>query len=154
MYSNLSGHAVTNGSDTGSSLYVYPSYLSSAAGLNSNLDDLARFAIALSEGSLLKADELKKMMAPARFANGSMADVSKDFGIQGTLAPAIGWFYAARPNGKHPCNFMEGGSSTAYMYFPEDDLTVVVLTNLQGSEPVSLAEQIAASYLSDLMRVL
>jgi hypothetical protein len=37
------------------------------------------------------------------------------------------------------------------MYFPADKMTVAVLTNLQGTDPPSIAEGIAAAlYLSDL----
>ena len=48
---------------------------------------------------------------------------------------------------------MEGGSSTAFMNFPDDKLAVAVLANLQGADPVTIAEGIAALYIPDLKKV-
>ena len=48
---------------------------------------------------------------------------------------------------------MEGGSSTAFMYFPDDKLAVAVLTNMQGADPVAVAESIAALYFPNLKKV-
>ena len=38
-------------------------------------------------------------------------------------------------------------------YFPDDKLAVAVLTNLQGADPVTIAEGIAALYIPDLKKV-
>ncbi len=133
--------------------YVYPAYMSSAAGLNTSVEDLGRFAVALEEGKLLGAAELERIWAPARHPDGTIVDIAKEFEIQGTLSPATGWFRLERPGGAHPSVFMEGGSSTAFMYFPDDKLAVAVLTNLQGADPVTIAEGIAALYVPDLKKV-
>jgi CubicO group peptidase (beta-lactamase class C family) len=133
--------------------YVYPAYMSSAAGLNTSVEDLGKFAVALAEGKLLAAPELERIWAPARHPDGTIVDIAKEFEIEGTLSPAIGWFRLERPGGGHASVFMEGGSSTAFMYFPDDKLAVAVLTNLQGADPVTIAEGIAALYIPDLKKV-
>lgn len=133
--------------------YVYPAYMSSAAGLNTSVEDLGKFAVALAEGKLLAAPELERIWAPARHPDGAIVDIAKEFEIQGALSPAIGWFRLERPGGGHPSVFMEGGSSTAFMYFPDDKMAVAVLTNLQGADPVTIAEGIAALYIPDLKKV-
>ena len=108
--------------------------------------------MALAEGKLLAAPELERIWAPARHPDGTIVDIAREFEIQGALSPAIGWFRLERPGG-HPSVFMEGGSSTAFMYFPDDKMAVAVLTNLQGAEPVTIAEGIAALYIPDLKKV-
>ena len=133
--------------------YVYPAYMSSAAGLNTSVEDLGKFAVALAEGKLLSAPELDRIWAPARHPDGAIVDIAKEFEIQGTLSPAIGWFRLERPGARHPSVFMEGGSSTAFMYFPDDKVAVAILTNLQGADPVTIAEEIAGLYIPDLKKV-
>ena len=155
LYSTVGGYTYLPEGTLSNSInpYVYPPYMSSAAGLNTTVEDLGKFAVALAESKLLAAAELERMWAPARHPDGTIVDIAKEFEIQGALSPAIGWFRLERPGGGHPSVFMEGGSSTAFMYFPEDKLAVAVLTNLQGADPVTIAEDIAALYIPDLKKV-
>jgi CubicO group peptidase (beta-lactamase class C family) len=134
--------------------YVYPPFMSTAAGLNSNVDDLGKLGAALSEGRLLTVSEQNRIWMFTRHPDGQIVDLAKDMHMPGTTGPVVGWFRTERPGKQHPAVWMDGGSSTAFMYFPSDKMTVIVLTNLQGADPLSLAEAIAGFYLTDLVKVL
>lgn len=148
MYTALNGDKIENGA----ALYQYPSYLDAAGGLNATIGDMARFAIALTGGQMLRQNELARMWAPARDRGGHLIDLSKDFGVSGTFSPAIGWFIADNSGGRYPRAFMTGGSSTVMLCLPKQLTCVIVLTNLQAKDdPLHLAEAIARKYVAGLV---
>jgi CubicO group peptidase (beta-lactamase class C family) len=59
----------------------------------------------------------------------------------------LGWPVATRRS--HPA--IGGGRSGLFVY-PEDDVAVVVLTNLQGAEPEAFIDNVAALYFDDRPR--
>ena len=63
---------------------------------------------------------------------------------------ALGWPVSSRS--KHPVAGPTGGGRAAFFIYPEDDLTVIVLTNMIFSAPQSYIDELAGIYIKDLKR--
>lgn len=122
--------------------YLYPSYMHTGAGINTTVEDLVKWNLALDEEKVLKRATLDQMWAAARLADGQI------FRFGGTAGYAHGWVVDDRP--RHKSVGHSGGGSTAYWRFLDDKLNVIVLTNCQGSDPDSLAQGVAALYIPEL----
>jgi CubicO group peptidase (beta-lactamase class C family)/D-aminopeptidase/pimeloyl-ACP methyl ester carboxylesterase len=118
----------------------YPPWLHTAAGLNGTALDLARFVAAVASGTLLDPTLRREMWTPARLSDGSVFRFE-----DGSTGAGLGWWVH-----DDPANYwagMGGAASGALRHYIDERLTVVVLTNLQGSAPEEIVEQIAESYL-------
>jgi CubicO group peptidase (beta-lactamase class C family) len=94
--------------------------------LYSTTEDLARWAQALFGGELLSARLLEKMTRPVRS--------NYAYGVRvGNVSERLTY--------EHP-GAIEGFSS-AIMYFPESKTAVVVLANINGDAPVTIANRLA-----------
>ena len=60
---------------------------------------------------------------------------------------ALGW--PAFPREKHPAVAGIGGAQAAFFIYPEDDVGIVILTNLAGAQPEQFIEQVAQFYGSE-----
>ena len=116
--------------------YVYNPDMHTGAGINTTAGDLAKWNLALDEAKVLKRETLDQMWSAAKLADGNV------FRFGGTTGYAHGWVVDDRPG--HKSVGHSGGGSTAYWRFLDDKLNVIVLTNLQGSDPDSLAQGVAA----------
>lgn len=117
----------------------YPQILRTAAGIQSTAKDVAHWIIALQGGRLLKnARSLTTMWTPLRPTNGET----------GPWVWSIGWPVLSRPT--HPEYQASGGEKAALAIYPLDDLSVVILTNLQGASPEELLDKVAAFFIPDL----
>jgi CubicO group peptidase (beta-lactamase class C family) len=104
------------------------------SGLNSTAEDLAKWIIALQEGKLLKTkDALKTMWSPITFNNGKPTNWALGWGVNKFRL-------------KHRAVGMSGGGRSAFLVYPEDELAVIVLTNLGGSSPENWIEELAGFY--------
>ncbi len=139
---------VTNGafraSDTLSNvLEEFPPSLRTAAGLSSTAEELARWIIALQRGQLVRDNgSLKSLWTPGQLTDGrteGFGDVLNGY--------ALGWEVATRP--RHRAVTAVGGARSALFVYPDDDLAIVVLTNLQGSSPESFIDTIAGYFFAD-----
>lgn len=111
----------------------FPPFRRTASGMNSTAADLARWVIALQQGKLLRTKSaLKTLWTAENITNGS--------------APqwALGWVTKPRP--QHSAVTATGGGRTAIFVYPEDDLAVIVLTNLAGSFPEEFVDELAGIY--------
>lgn len=99
----------------------------SAGALYSTTEDLLRWQQALFGGKLLKAESLVKMTTP--FKN----DYAFGLGV-------------ITVNGRKMISHGGGinGFNTIVAYYPEDKLSVIVLSNINGSAPQTLAPKLAA----------
>ena len=122
--------------------YLYPSYMHTAAGINTTAGDLVKWNLALDGERLLRRETLDQMWSAARLMDGQV------FRFGGTAGYAHGWAVDDRPG--HKSVGHSGGASTAYWRFLDDKLTVIVLTNCQGADPDSLAQGVAALYVPEL----
>jgi CubicO group peptidase (beta-lactamase class C family) len=110
----------------------FPDYMAPAGSLNASIRDLVKWELALSGGKIVKASSLREMTAPCRLRDG------KDgaFGL-GFITSSIGPYSAVSYG---------GGAAAWRLSIPVKRLTVIVLTNLQGSAPDTLAAGIAGLY--------
>ena len=102
--------------------------------------DLAKWDAALYTEKLLKRSSLDLMWTPVRLKNGQPNKGGYGFG----------WFIEER-NG-HRCIHHDGswqGFETAIDRYADDELTVVVLTNLADSKPGDITRHVAEIYLAD-----
>lgn len=109
--------------------------LDSAGGLNISIEDFSRWIIALLDGKILSRSSLDELWAPARLNDGTSVDMY-----------GLGWWLALQPT--HPAVGGNGGGRAAFFVYPKDDLAVIMLTNLIGSDPPSMVVDIANNYLA------
>ena len=115
---------------------AYEYYIPTAAGLFSTSSDLARFATALTSGQLLSTDTRAQMWASVPFDD-STIDAIEGYGI--------GWTVDAQED--HRRVWHSGGGKAIVVHYPDDGLTVILLTNRVGFDVVSPAFEIAGLYL-------
>ena len=115
---------------------AYEYYIPTAAGLFSTTSDLARFATALTTGSLLGPGARQTMWTSTPFDETTI-DAITGYGI--------GWT-VDRQDG-HRRVWHSGGGKTIFAHYPDEELTVILLTNRAGFDVVSPAADIAALYL-------
>ena len=111
----------------------FPPFRRTASGINSTTEDLARWVVALQQSKLLRTKSaLKTLWTAGNVKTGS--------------APqwALGWVTKPRP--QHPAVIATGGGRTAIFVYPEDDLAVIVLTNLANSYPEEFVDELAGFY--------
>jgi CubicO group peptidase (beta-lactamase class C family) len=110
-----------------------PPFLRTAAGINTNADELAQWIIALGDGRLLKKSEsVPSMWQPDRLNDGT------------TNQWAMGWpVFEGLP--RRMIGGLGGGRS-AFFIFPEDDVAVIILTNLVGASPHRFVKDVAGHY--------
>lgn len=120
-----------------------PAILTSNGGILSTATDMARWNIALSNGTLVKPATMAVMLTPTRFTDGS------------TFPGGIAWFTDTVRGHRvavHNGSTMAGYSSVVYRYL-DADLSVVVLFNIDRFDAVNtLATQIASHYLPALAK--
>ena len=101
--------------------------------------DLAKWDAALYTEKLLKRSSLDLMWTPVRLKNG---EPNKD-------GYGFGWFIEQRHG--HRCIYHDGawqGFKTAIARYVDDQLTVVVLANLEQAKPENIAARVAELYLT------
>jgi CubicO group peptidase (beta-lactamase class C family) len=113
--------------------YEFPLFRRTASGMNSTAEDLANWIIALQKGRLLKTKvALNALWTAGTYNNGSPTQW------------ALGWVTKPRP--KHSAVTATGGGRSAFFVYPDDDLAVIVLTNLAGSYPEDFIDELAGYY--------
>lgn len=125
------------------SAYFAP-ILQSAAGMSSTATEIANWVIALQTGSLLnQQSSLEALWAPA------ILNTGKTQGWNDLLnGYALGWPVANRS--EHPAAAPAGGNRAAFFVYPNDDLSIIVLTNLMGRLPSKFIDEIAGYYIPDM----
>jgi D-alanyl-D-alanine carboxypeptidase len=127
-------------------LYVndatYPKLMHAGGGLVSSLGDLIKFDQAIDAGRALSPQSVRATLAPVKLNDG----VTSLYSLGWTVGNSRGWIPGDTDEGFH---FMAcGGANTvAYWRFPDDHVTVIVLTNLQGSDSHTIALNIAKRYI-------
>ncbi|WP_237274446.1 serine hydrolase domain-containing protein [Tenacibaculum ovolyticum] len=122
----------------------YPSILQTAAGMGSTSKEIANWIIALQTGMLFnQKSSLDLLWKPALLNNGETQ------GFNNLLnGYALGWPTVSRS--KHPAIAAVGGNRAGVFVYPNDDLSVVVLTNLMGALPSKFIDEIAGYYIPDM----
>jgi CubicO group peptidase (beta-lactamase class C family) len=114
-----------------------------AAGMNSTAIELAHYLIALQKGDLFEnKSSLETLWTPGKLNNGAMVGRNSRQGY------AFGWELIGRTN--HPTMHVGGNANSAMIIYPKDNLSIVLLGNLIGSDPRSFMNEIAGFYNSDM----
>lgn len=114
----------------------FPAFLRTGAGINATALDIANWLIALRDGRLLNRESLHELWTPGRFNDGRPTPW------------AAGWPTIARE--EHPAVAGIGGRRSAFYVYPQDDLSVVVLTNIAGANPEEFIDEIASFWIAGL----
>lgn len=119
----------------------FPPSLRTAAGMSTTATELAHWLIALQEGRLFSEPRsLQQLWAPAILNNGQTGGFGRIFD-----GYAMGWPTVGRQ--RHPAIAAIGGGRSAMFVYPQDDLSIVVLTNLQGAFPERFMDDLASFYI-------
>lgn len=113
--------------------FLFPAWTYSAGGLYSSASDLSKLVIALDTGKLLSRASLDQMWAGQKLNNGK----DNSFGI--------GWVIKTY-HGKKTVGHSGGPALADILRFPDEELTIIVLTNQQRLFP-RLAEGVADFFI-------
>ncbi|WP_292083421.1 MULTISPECIES: serine hydrolase [unclassified Brevundimonas] len=122
---------------------TWPAYLHPTGGVQTTARDLAAWVIALQDRKLVSEKGLEQLWTPQQLPDGSYRGFNRTINGYG-----LGWPVIRRA--EHPAVTPTGGDRAAIFIYPEDDLTVIVLTNLMGASPQKFVDRIAAQYIPDL----
>lgn len=114
----------------------FPVFMRAGAGINSNAGELANWLIALQSGRLLAPASVKRLWQPTSLNDGKPAPW------------ALGWPTIGRD--AHRAVAGIGGARSAFYVYPDDDLAVIILSNLAGGQPEQLIDTVAGFYLPAL----
>ncbi|MBJ7313783.1 serine hydrolase [Rugamonas sp. CCM 8940] len=117
----------------------FPASMRTGAGINTSAQELAKWLVALQQGRLLKTANLVQLWTPSTYSDGKPAPW------------AMGW--PAIRRGEHRAVAGIGGGRSAFYVYPEDDLAVIILTNLAGAQPEQLIDTVAGYYLPALRKI-
>lgn len=124
--------------------FSLPPSLQTAAGMHGTAKEIADWIIALQNMELLKKEvSLKSLWTPAVLNNGRVGGFSRLLN-----GYAAGWPIAARAG--HPAAAAVGGNRSAIFVYPEDNLSIILLTNLAGAFPDSFMDELAGFYIPDM----
>ena len=116
----------------------YGDMFQTAAGMSSNAEELASYIISLKSKKLIQ--DLSTLWTPVKLADGKTRSIGP---IE--TGYAMGWQVIDREH--HPAVSTSGGNAVSMVIYPEDDVAIVVLTNLIGANPILFADKIAAQYI-------
>jgi len=119
--------------------YVSPTQPFAAGMLISTVEDLTKWAAAVTGHALLDGPTVERMWAPTRLKGGKEAEYGFGWGV-------------SKVNGRRQIAHGGGipGFATQFSLFPDDGLAVIVLTNADGGHAGSLARGIAGRFVPAL----
>jgi CubicO group peptidase (beta-lactamase class C family) len=117
----------------------FPAFLRTGAGINTTAEEVARWLIALQQEKLLKRPALMRMWQRGRFNDGKPTPW------------AMGW--PTMRDKEYRAVGGIGGMRSAFYVYPENDLSVVILTNLAGASPEQMIDVVAGYFLPGLRGV-
>ncbi len=122
----------------------FPSFLRTAAGMNSTAKELANWVIALQNDQLLThPGSVSILWTPIKLNNGQTGGFSEFLN-----GYALGWPIVARS--EHPAIAAVGGGRSALFIYPKDNMSIIILTNLQGASPESFIDEVAGFYVPEM----
>jgi len=124
-------------------LTYFPSFIRAGAGMSANASELAYWTILLeNEVFFEKNTSLDTLWKKAELTSNTWAKENP------SMHPyALGWYVVERQENLKIVT--AGGGQSAVAVYPNDDLTVIILTNLAGSRPERLMDELAEFYVED-----
>jgi len=121
----IDGRTLENGA------YIAPSNLYSTAGLYSTIEDFDRWEQALSSGQLVSQKSLDQMLTPYVLAPKYGAEYGYGWVISLSQEHRVIWNVGSLP-----------GFYNYFAHFPDDGVNIIVLSNLDTSDVLSIAQGI------------
>jgi CubicO group peptidase (beta-lactamase class C family) len=122
----------------------FPVFFRTATGIISSAEDLSKWLIALENGTLLRQKKsLEELFTTTKLNNSHIDGFNKL-----TNGYALGWPTVVRH--EHPAAAPVGGMRSALFVYPKDHLSIIILTNLQGSNPEWMIDEVAGYYIPDM----
>lgn len=112
--------------------YDMPYSLWAGGGIQTTAEELSRWVVALSENRLLDAAHLQRMWRPEPLSQGTDGEW------------AAGWPVLKSDRPRQVAGI--GGARAAFVVYPDEDLAVIVLTNLAGANPQRFIRRIGEFY--------
>lgn len=124
-------------------LTSFPPVIRAGAGMSSTASELADWSIALQKGLFFEnRNSLQTLWQEAPLNSDLWSKENSN------MHPyALGWYTVNRPLNRKIVT--AGGGQSALAVYPDDDLSIVLLTNLAGAKPENLMDEIAEFYLDD-----
>lgn len=126
------GYSKTESGELQNSVLADTSNKIPGGGLSSTAEDLAKFALALQTGKLLREETIKQMWTPQKTRDGK------------TTGGSLGWALTGR-NGQREI-WHDGGQprvSTILYLLPDKNFAAAIMTNLEGVKMIDFARQVA-----------
>ncbi len=120
----------------GNEVIFFGPMLHAGSGLNSTAKDMTRWMQSILSGEQLSEASQRVLWTPVLLNNGSPSSF------------AIGWDVASR-NGYTKVG-MIGGERAVFSLYPQFNAGVVILSNLRGSNPEELADEVAALFVPEV----
>jgi tetratricopeptide (TPR) repeat protein len=118
----------------------FPYILRTAAGMSSTATELANYLTTLQQEKLVT--NLDSLWTPVKLNSGRTEGFNNfENGY------AMGWQVVQRKY--HPAISASGANAATMITYPQDKVSVVVLTNLLGGMPIEFVDEIAAHYIPD-----
>ncbi len=117
--------------------YIYQPYLHTCAGLNSTLEDMVKWNAALDSDQFLSQASKNKMW-DLKLTEKNALQLSEKMSMSG------GWFIYHHP--QYTGAGISGGTSNGYWRFPDENLSIILLTNCQASDPNGIILGLAELY--------
>ncbi|MBB3344587.1 serine hydrolase domain-containing protein [Luteimonas sp. RC10] len=115
-------------------IYEIPYSVWAGGGMQTTAEELAHWIIALSEKRLIDAAHMQGMWQPEALNSGAQGEW------------ALGWSVLKADFPRQVAGI--GGARAAFVVYPDEDLAVIVLTNLAGSNPQRFIRRIGEFYQS------
>ncbi|MES2070077.1 MAG: serine hydrolase domain-containing protein [Pseudomonadota bacterium] len=134
IYSYSPRGSMAKGDDDRLSRWIYdiPYSLWAGGGIQTTADEVARWIIALSNGKLISAANVRSMWTPEKLNSGADGNW------------AAGWPVLQSSPSRQVAGI--GGARAAFIVYPDERLAIIVLTNLAGANPQRFIPQIAKLY--------
>ncbi|MDI4667445.1 serine hydrolase, partial [Xanthobacter autotrophicus] len=111
-----------------------PYSLWAGGGIQTTAEELSRWIIALSQDQLIDDAHVQRMWQQEPLNSGAKSDW------------ALGWPVLKADRPRQVAGI--GGARAAFVVYPDEDLAVIVLTNLAGANPQRFVRRIGEFYQS------
>jgi CubicO group peptidase (beta-lactamase class C family) len=142
----IEGQGLRTTDTLGNVFEQFPPSLRTAAGMSSTAEEMAKWIIAPSAEAVIEPGQPRHALdarAAERWQDRQLRRLTNGY--------ALGWPTVDRS--PHRAIAALGGARSALFIYPDDDLAVVVLTNLQGSQPERMLDPIASFFVPDIKNV-
>jgi hypothetical protein len=120
-------------------------YVLGAAGVHTTVEDLARWAEAISAPPSALAQPIRALQKPAILNNGSVAHMGTvEWTMGSLLAESWGRYKTIRQDGAW------AGFRSDFLRIPEQHLSIICLCNRSDADPTAMSRKIARLFLPDM----